>query len=500
MNIGRLIRDHATLFPDRPALIEGSGLQRKVLTFADMDQQTAQGSSFLHSNRHEYGECILFMQPVSIKLYVGLLSVMRAGLNAAFIDPSQSRAFLNSVIKMYPPHAFYGDGKARFARLVYPALGRIPRYDHRALTKSVSVPSKEPKTPPIDNASLITFTSGSTGQPKRIIRTHQFLGAQHRALEKAIDLEGGEIDLITLPMFVLANIASGLTSVLADMDFAQPGMGVLASCTQAQESGATRVAASPAFFESMLGSNTDFPKLEKIYTGGAPVSPQLLESLGQAFPDAKVSAVYGSSEAEPIAVLDSREISKEDMKKMKEGSGLLAGIPVPDISCSIIPENEKLPDLDNEPMKSGEICVSGEHVLDSYHDDAEDHQHKIQVKDKIWHRTGDAGYFDGYGRLWLLGRCGAAFTDKGGKLRYPLEIEIPVNAIPFVHRSAVIIHHDRPTLFVELEKGIKTSNEISESILGCVPERAVSEIRFIDKIPVDRRHNAKINYQALQES
>ena len=54
--------------------------------------------------------------------------------------------------------------------------------------------------------------------------------------------------------------------------------------------------------------------------------------------------------------------------------------------------------------------------------------------------------------------------------------------------------------FVELKKGIKTSNEISKSILGCIPEKAVSEIRFIDKIPVDRRHNAKINYQALQES
>ncbi|MDA0679819.1 MAG: AMP-binding protein, partial [Proteobacteria bacterium] len=56
----------------------------------------------------------------------------------------------------------------------------------------------------------------------------------------------------------------------------------------------------------------------------------------------------------------------------------------------------------------GEIVVTGKHVLRGYADAARNRATKIEVDGTIWHRTGDAGYFDQAGRLWLVGRCSAA--------------------------------------------------------------------------------------------
>lgn len=512
MNVAELLREQAARSPDRPALIEGRGRRRRVLTFAELEARTANGAAFLRKENHQTGDRILFLQAVSIDLYTGLLAALRAGLTAMFADPGQGRAFLENCVEAHPPQALFGGGKARLARLVSPPLRSISRhYDSRDLaraTAAVSLPHDE--AIPGDVAALITFTSGSTGRPKGIVRTRDFLGAQHRALEKAIRLEPGEVDLVTLPMFVLANLASGVTSVLADTDLARPGEAdARAVWAQAAENGVDRAAASPAFFESLLAGNRPFPDLKKIFTGGAPVSPQLLDALGSRLSGAAiVAAVYGSSEAEPIAVIDRNAVSGEDARRMREGAGLLAGEPVRDIRCQVIRdpmdgnggtlEENEFRHLVCAPSEPGEIVVAGAHVLDGYLDAADDADRKLRVGDETWHRTGDAGYFDASGRLWLLGRCEAAFNDAGGNRRYPFEAENPANAMPGVRRSAALVHRGSPTLFVELEKGAQPSRELSEALLSRLPGGAISAVRFVDRIPVDRRHNAKIDYVALR--
>src|SRR4029077_2703793 len=74
-----------------------------------------------------------------------------------------------------------------------------------------------------DTPALIRFTSGSTGQPKGAVRTHGFLLEQQRVIEKSLRLVAGDVDLATLPMFVLANLASGVTSIIPPADLRAPG-------------------------------------------------------------------------------------------------------------------------------------------------------------------------------------------------------------------------------------------------------------------------------------
>jgi acyl-coenzyme A synthetase/AMP-(fatty) acid ligase len=75
-------------------------------------------------------------------------------------------------------------------------------------------PALDLPLPDAGDLALISFTSGTSGAPKAIPRSHGFLAAQHRAIAPMLDSSAAEVDLVAFPVFVLINIASGRTSVL----------------------------------------------------------------------------------------------------------------------------------------------------------------------------------------------------------------------------------------------------------------------------------------------
>ena len=451
------------------------------------------------------GDHILVFQPVSIELYVCLLSAFHAGIRVMLADPSAGRTFLENCCSRVPPDAYFGPWKAMALRLTVPCLRKIPiaissgiRFPGASAwnptggeSKLVDVPDEEP--------ALVTFTSGSTGIPKAAQRTHGFLLAQHRSLSRALKFEEGEVDLITLPVFVLANLASGLTSVLAATNLAKPGSpdahSVRSQCERHQ---VTRCSASPAFFEGMLASQGGLPAFNKIFTGGAPVFNDLLERLTTARPSALVHSVYGSTEAEPIAHFPAEELTAEISGITANGGGLCTGKPVPEIEVRIIREQWGIPlgPLDDSsfaemflpPGETGEIVVTGDHVLEGYLEGKGDEETKIKVGDQVWHRTGDAGRCDDQGRVWMLGRASERMSNSD----YPFAIECAMRAAFPKRRFAALEWNGSPRLVVEGEFG--TEIETKAKCLGVL--KTIS----LKSIPLDKRHNAKVDYPTLRKA
>ena len=359
--------------------------------------------------------------------------------------------------------------------------------------------------------ALLTFTSGATGQPKAAVRTHGFLVAQHHVLEKSLRLMPGDVDLTTLPIVLLANLASGVTSLIPDCDLRHPGR-IKAGpvCSQIQSQGAISSAASPAFFECVarhcLAIGIKLTSLQRIFTGGAPVFPRLLDEVQAIAPAADVVAVYGSTEAEPIAHVSRREIAAEDIAAMLQGSGLLAGVPVDELQLRIMRDQWGTPvgpytatsfaERCLPPSEAGEIVVSGRHVLPGYLHGQGDEETKFRVDGAIWHRTGDAGYLDDRGRLWLLGRCAARIEDDRGML-FPFAAETAVYQNPDVRRAAVVAIEGRRCLALEYFDG-RTQHDPSE-IKHTLAWAKLDEVRIYPELPVDARHNAKIDYPRLRE-
>jgi acyl-CoA synthetase (AMP-forming)/AMP-acid ligase II len=253
-------------------------------------------------------------------------------------------------------------------------------------------------------------------------------------------------------------------------------------------------------------SHVTLPGLTKVFAGGAPVFPRLLHKLRSMTPKAEIAAVYGSTEAEPIAVIGCPQIAPEELAAMVEGHGLLAGLPVPGIQLRILRNQWGTPlgpysraafaAACLPPGQAGEIVVSGDHVLSGYLSGCGDRETKFAVDDIVWHRTGDAGYLDDRGRLWLLGRCAACIQDARGIL-YPFAVEAIAHHHPGIHRAAILSHSRRRILAIELDDN--GTHPDPASLKAALARTEIDEVRVLRHLPVDRRHNAKIDYPALRE-
>jgi acyl-CoA synthetase (AMP-forming)/AMP-acid ligase II len=317
--------------------------------------------------------------------------------------------------------------------------------------------------------------------------------------------------LTTLPIFLLSNLASGVTSLIPNADLRFPGaIDPARVAVQIGRHHPASCTASPAFFERLVRHARDrgftMPHFRKLFTGGAPVFPRLLNQMRDVAPHAVVVSVYGSTEAEPMAHIALQEIHEADHKAMQEGKGLLAGIPIDGLQLRIIRDcwgralqpmtEDEFDGISMPEGEPGEIVVYGEHVLKGYLHGRGEEETKFRVASETWHRTGDAGYLDTKGRLWLLGRCVARVEDEHGVL-YPFAVEVTATTDPRIRRAALIARKGRRTLVIELYDN--NSPYDIDTLRRQLAWAHISEVRVCAHIPVDKRHNAKIDYTAMHK-
>ena len=517
MNLATIVLEQARLRPKAPAIIASHKGRDRIMTFGGLADASARVAEQLREVGLAPGSAMLLLVPMSPELYAVLVGLFRAGLVPTVLDPSAGRKHIDRCCELNPPAGFIGVPKAHMLRLL---SGRIRDIPHKfcvgagwpfgrrlQFTDGKSIDERVADLPS-EHPALMTFTSGSTGLPKAVIRSHGFLLAQHQAIEHSIQLQAGQLDLTTLPVFVLANLGSGVASVIPDCDLRKPGQIEAAPVlAQVERLGITRTAASPAFIECLLQAptaRTAGAGFRQVFTGGAPVFPRLLQRVKEIWPACEPTAVYGSTEAEPIADLPFRDIDADDLLAMRSGRGLLAGKPVSEIKLAIIPNQWgqpiRLPSTDEfqsitlSPGVTGEIVVNGEHVLRGYLNGQGDAETKFQVDGATWHRTGDAGYLDQSGRLWLMGRCAARITDSIGEL-YPFAVECIAMQFEWVRLAGCVGVKGKRCLAVECRR--EPSAAEKEELRKALEAPQVSPVILRGKLPVDARHNAKIDYRRL---
>jgi olefin beta-lactone synthetase len=510
MNIANILDEQARTRPDATAIIE----RGRSISFRELNEATARCATLLTRSGIQKSSVVLMLHPISIDLYVFLIALLRLGAIAMVVDPSAGRKHLEDCCRMLPPQAFFGSTAANLLALTSRSLRQIPlKFSSSWMPGAQNIQRAhelstmdEIAEVDDDSAALVTFTSGSTGRPKAAQRGHRFLIAQNRVLQTTLGLSPESVDLPTLPIFVLSNLAAGTTSVLPDADLRRPGsIDANRLARQIREHSIESTAGSPALFARLVEHGGPFPSLRRVFAGGAPVFPKLMRACANVFPNSEITAVYGSTEAEPMAELRWSEVSADDLRSMSDGGGLLAGKVVPAVQLRIIRDQWGKPlgrlchhafeEIHTRQGEPGEIVVTGDHVLKGYLHGEGDEETKFNVDESRWHRTGDLGYFDVKGRLWLLGRCAAKIEDSKGTL-YPFAVESAAQELEGIRRAAVIGENGRRVLVVEGEAGARVSQaELKEKLSWA----QLDSILALKCIPVDRRHNAKIDYPALRD-
>ncbi|MCL4731979.1 MAG: hypothetical protein KJ044_16290, partial [Planctomycetes bacterium] len=126
----------------------------------------------------------------------------------------------------------------------------------------------------------------------------------------------------------------------------------------------------------------------------------------------------------------------------------------------------------------------------------------------LWHRMGDAGWLDDKGRLWYCGRVSHTVWTEQGPL-FPEQVEGVFNNHNAVSRSALVGIGDKgaqePVIVVELHGGLPPGHDLKQRIENELLQmagahnltRQVKRVLFHAGLPVDARHNAKIDREAL---
>ena len=144
--------------------------------------------------------------------------------------------------------------------------------------------------------------------------------------------------------------------------------------------------------------------MRQLLVGGAPVPLSLQQRIKSAMPECTCYVIYGSTEAEPIAHYE-MQLGEESQPAFVGGHPAdFIDVKIIDLPLEPIPDGTGLEGLPHSEV--GEVIVSGDHVNKGYIDN-EQANRENKIKDDagiIWHRTGDRGFFDEHGTIWLVGR------------------------------------------------------------------------------------------------
>ncbi|MGA7950693.1 MAG: AMP-binding protein [Thiobacillaceae bacterium] len=519
MNIVALLDEAARRTPDAAAIIDGPWSAERSTSFADLRTRSMQIAALLAKAGVGCGDGIVMLVPMSAVLYAVIAAALRLGAILIFIDPEKAAAQLEHCRGSLPLKVFVGSPPACLLRLLKPELRALkPAFVAHGWFPGTTSLNTAQSIPPIDHAltdlddapAMLSFTSGSTGAAKGLMRNHGLLAATQNILARHLDLQPGGISLATMPALVTANLGRGVTSLIPDVDLRRPGAADPARIAGAiSRWNADSLLASPSLVEHLadysLALGRPLASLRAVFAGGAPVFPRVLDKFAQVAPLARVAALYGSTEAEPIALLAHEAISLADRAAIKQGAGLPAGKPVAEIRLAILPDRwgQPLASLSGAAMDSmalpcgarGEIVVSGPHVSVGYLNGHGDAETKFRVGDTVWHRTGDSGWLDEQNCLWLTGRC-AARLGEAPDARYPLMVEAALADDSRIARTALVSHRGQRLLVVQLKRSADRSE--LEDLAKAVPWAGIDRVVSLSRIPLDTRHNAKIDYPALQ--
>lgn len=279
-----------------------------------------------------------------------------------------------------------------------------------------------------DDLAGIFYTGGTTGRSKGVMLSHANLLTNFLLLHAVAPYEPDTIFLHTPPMFHLADATHlfGLT-MLGATHVILPGFDTKAAIEAIERYRITGLVLVPTMIgmlcETLRLKPADMSSVRRLTYGASPISSALLERALVALPNARFCQAYGQTELSPcVTVLDHNA----------HLAGLLnsAGRPLPTVDVRIV--DEAMHDVDDGRI--GEIVAKGPCAMIGYWQQPE--LTAATVVDG-WVKTGDAGYLDPNGYLFLIDRVKDMIVS-GGENIYSAEVERALLRHPEVLQCAVI--------------------------------------------------------------
>ena len=530
-----------------------SGAIYNTISYAELEADVARIANGLAVWGVPKGTRLALLVKPGIEFVRLVFALLRAGMVIVLVDPGLGRRNLVRCLSETEPDGFIAIGTAQFVRAVLRRKFRHARWNvtvgRRWLwggktleelriaggqQRSSSTSARSISTPvtSADDPAAIIFTSGSTGPPKGVLYTQRMFDTQVDEIQSVYGIKPGGIDLACFPLFALFNAAMGVTTILPEMDFSRPASAdpekLLAAANDWQVSQAF---ASPAVWRVLSDycskSGKTIASLRQVFSCGAPVPAVVLRrTLAFVGAGAKIHTPYGATECLPVSTIEAAEVLGETSRPTDQGAGVCVGKKFDSIEWRVIEiTDEPIANFGDaeelSPGEIGELIVCGPQASARYVTPAQANAgSKIADGRRTWHRMGDVGYFDARGRFWYCGRKSQRVQTRNGPL-FTEKIEAVFNSLPGVRRSALVgvgsSDDQSPVVIIEPEETRiakpgkvckRRQDELIRSWYDIEPhlERLwyakdgylpLKSILFYPNLPVDVRHNAKINRELL---
>jgi len=461
------------------------------LTYARLWQLIVRVANGAIADGAKPGERFLFAakpSPTSLAVTLGLV---RAGLTLVFVDPFSAPNLFKVRAELVQPRYVVADGllyllghkslgllrrlaklplcnyaevtsaKHLFLGLRMPGLPAgsqpISEWFAGAAYSSDEIKCAENLLPKLDpnQPAIITFTSGTTGDPKGVVHSLATISAN-------IDNFGAEFNVQPREVIYSEPMTVGIVALSHGANWVIPD----------------KRTAPPRNIDLLFGVPTDILEFLKhnhtvsikaAATGAAPVLPSLVRAMNDAFGEqCRIVNVYGMTEMLPVATCDAR---------LKAGyvGGDLLGKPIGDTQIKI--------------QADGEIMVRGSGLM----------KHYFGREPQPWHPTGDLGFVDEAGRLVMIGRKKNMLI-RGNKNVYPSLYEPSITTIEGVADAALVgtpneFGDDQIVLFIAPETSANSNavlERVRKNIRNFVDADALPDrIEMIAQMPTAGRSNKR---------
>jgi len=307
----------------------------------------------------------------------------------------------------------------------------------------------------LEDTAVLVYTSGTTGKPKGAMLSNKNILSNADSGRKTINVKPKDRAIVFLPMFHSFTFSIGIMlplyvgASIVIIQSIQPFSNIF---KQTLTKKVTIFFGIPDVYNALAKAKLPwyfmwFNRIRAFISGAAALQPKTLDAMAKKFKRATLLEGYGLSEASPAVCMNT-------FKKQKAGS---VGTALYGYEMKIV--DEEMNEVHNGTI--GDIIVKGDNVMQGYLNRPSATEESIV---NGWLLTGDMGYMDDEGFLFIVDRRKDLIISKGINI-YPREIEEVIDAYDGVGASAVIGIVDEksgevPIVYIELAEGVSRLDEV----------------------------------------
>ncbi|WP_425336175.1 alpha/beta fold hydrolase [Sinorhizobium numidicum] len=428
-------RKQAALTPDSPAIVS----EAATITYRELDELSDILSRHLLGHGQSRGSRVGLLMDTSPEYAVALFGILKTGAAYVLLDKAVPVAAIKRILQKACVEIVVTNN--RFAAKLPPDWSGIAvSLDKEWEAQLGKASPANPPTVDLDAPAEISFSSGTTGEPKGIVCPHRSVVSSYQWRYYALPYASDEREAVNLFGAMMRPILAGIPAYLIPDDVIYDPHRLV---DYLERNRISRILLTPSLLDVLLSSGfldvrSRLSDLRFIYLSGEVLTAALLARVRDALPHVRIINYYGAAEACDIAHIDLSEIDPATIQKVAP-----VGPPQYNVSVYILEEQR-----DPVPLGfSGEVFVGGDVLAHGYLDSPEMTRERFLPDpfraEGTMFRTGDLGRMLPGGQLEILGRCAFMVKIRGYSV-VPASVEAALLQYAGV-RSAAVLPELNPT-------------------------------------------------------